>query len=82
MPEGDDFNDLCGWFAENRQEATLFDTWQASITDASAKVVAAAYDFSTARSVVDVGSLRGDPIGVLAFVVERPPHSREAVPIG
>ena len=43
------------WFAEHPEEATLFDTWQASITDAGARAVAAAYDFSTARTIVDVG---------------------------
>jgi hypothetical protein len=43
------------WFAEHPEEAALFDTWQASITDAAARAVASAYDFSTVRSIVDVG---------------------------
>ena len=43
------------FFAKHRKEAALFDSWQASGTQAGAKAVADAYDFSTARSVVDVG---------------------------
>jgi hypothetical protein len=43
------------WFAENPDAAVLFDTWQAAGTDAGAKAVASAYDFSGARSVIDVG---------------------------
>jgi hypothetical protein len=56
------------WFAERPEAATLFDTWQASITDAAAKAVAAAYDFSTARSVVDVGGGFG---ALLATVLQQ-----------
>ena len=45
------------FFAEpaHRAEAVLFDSWQAAGTEAGAKAVAAAYDFSKAASVVDVG---------------------------
>jgi hypothetical protein len=43
------------WFAENRDAAVLFDTWQAAGTEAGAKAVAAAYDLTSARSVVDIG---------------------------
>jgi hypothetical protein len=56
------------WFAEHPDEATLFDTWQASITDAGARAVAAAYDFSTARSIVDVGGGFG---ALLTTVLQR-----------
>ena len=35
--------------------ALLFDMWQAAGTEAGAKAVASAYDFSTAGSVMDVG---------------------------
>jgi ubiquinone/menaquinone biosynthesis C-methylase UbiE len=56
------------WFAENREEATLFDTWQAANTDAGARAVAAAYDFSTAQSVVDVGGGFG---ALLTAVLQR-----------
>jgi hypothetical protein len=43
------------WFAENREAAVLFDTWQAAGTESGAVAVAAAYDLSSARSVVDIG---------------------------
>jgi hypothetical protein len=56
------------WFAEHPEEATLFDTWQASITDAGARAVAAAYDFSMAGSIVDVGGGFG---ALLATVLQR-----------
>jgi hypothetical protein len=53
------------WFAEHPAEAALFDTWQASITDSAAKAVASAYDFSTARSIVDVGGGFGALLGAV-----------------
>ena len=43
------------WFAEHRDEAALFDTWQAALTDNGARAVADGYDFSSATSIVDVG---------------------------
>ena len=43
------------WFAEHPDAARLFDDFQAGITARSAKAVVAAYDFSAARKVVDVG---------------------------
>lgn len=43
------------WFAEHPDAARLFDRFQAGITAGSAKALVAAYDFSTARKVVDVG---------------------------
>jgi hypothetical protein len=61
------------WFAEHPAEATLFDTWQAAGTDAGAKAVAAAYDFSTARSIIDVGGGFG---ALLAAVLQQHPGAR------
>ena len=54
------FNHLYGkgtfeFFAEHPDAAFLFDTWQATGTNSGAKAVAAAYDFSAAQSVIDVG---------------------------
>ncbi len=56
------------WFAEHPGEAKLFDTWQASGTDAGARAVVGAYDFSTARSVADIGGGFG---ALLTEVLER-----------
>jgi ubiquinone/menaquinone biosynthesis C-methylase UbiE len=47
------------WFAENPDAARLFDDFQAGMTARSAKAVVAAYDFSAARKVVDVGGGSG-----------------------
>ena len=61
------------WFSEHPAEAALFDTWQASITDGAARAVASAYDFSTARSIVDVGGGFG---ALLAAVLPQNPSAR------
>ena len=47
------------WFAENPAAARLFDDFQADGTARSAAAVATAYDFSSARVVVDVGGGNG-----------------------
>jgi hypothetical protein len=56
------------WFAEKRDAAVLFDTWQAAGTDAGARAVASAYDFSSAKSVIDVGGGFG---ALLTAVLQR-----------
>jgi hypothetical protein len=61
------------WFAENRDAAVLFDTWQAAGTEAGAKAVAAAYDLTSARSVVDIGGGFG---ALLTAVLQRNPDPR------
>ena len=43
------------WFAKNPEAAALFDAGQEAGTSRDAEAVAAAYDFSNVRSVVDVG---------------------------
>jgi hypothetical protein len=47
------------WFAENPQAARLFDDMQADLTARTAAAVTTAYDFSTARTIVDVGGGNG-----------------------
>ena len=61
------------WFAEHRDAAVLFDTWQAAGTEAGAKAVAAAYDLTAARSVVDIGGGFG---ALLTAVLQRNPNPR------
>jgi hypothetical protein len=56
------------WFAENPAAARLFDEFQADVTAQSAAAVATAYDFSTARVVVDVGGGNGT---LLAAILRR-----------
>ena len=55
---------------EHREEAALFDSNQAAGTQAGAKAVAEAYDFSTAASVVDVGGGFG---ALLTAIMQRNP---------
>ena len=47
------------WFAETPEAARLFDEFQADLSAGAAGDVAAAYDFSSARVVVDVGGGNG-----------------------
>lgn len=47
------------WFKEHPEEARVFDEFQAEGTRRSADSIAAAYDFSSARKVVDVGGGAG-----------------------
>jgi hypothetical protein len=61
------------WFADHPTEAALFDSWQAAGTDSAARTVAAAYDFSTARSIVDVGGGFG---ALLTTVLQQNASSR------
>ena len=56
------------WLAENPAAARLFDEFQADGTAQSAAAVATAYDFSTARVVVDVGGGNGT---LLAAILRR-----------
>lgn len=43
------------WFATHPEAGRLFDAGQAQVTAASASAVMAAYDFSRAKSIVDIG---------------------------
>jgi hypothetical protein len=56
------------WFAENPAAARIFDQFQADLTTRSAAAVAATYDFSSARVVVDVGGGNG---ALLAAILRR-----------
>ena len=72
------FNHLYGegtfdFFAKNPEAGVLFDTWQAAGTNSGAKAVAAAYDFSGVKSVVDVGGGFG---ALLVEVLRREPNMK------
>ena len=56
------------WFAENPAAARIFDQFQADLSTRSAAAVAATYDFSSARVVVDVGGGKGS---LLAAILRR-----------
>jgi hypothetical protein len=56
------------WFAEHPDAARIFDTLQADVTARSASVVAAGYDFASARVIVDVGGGNGT---LLAAILQR-----------
>ena len=61
------------WFAENPAAARLFDDFQGDLTRRSARAIAAAYDFSSARIVADIGGGNGT---LLAAVLEGNPNAR------
>jgi hypothetical protein len=61
------------WFAENPEAARLFDDFQGDLTRRSAAAVAAAYDYSSARVIADVGGGNGT---LLATILERNPNAR------
>jgi trans-aconitate methyltransferase len=61
------------WFAENPAAGRLFDDFQGDLTRRSAAAVAAAYDFSAARVIADIGGGNGT---LLAAVLERYPNAR------
>jgi hypothetical protein len=61
------------WFAENPDAARLFDDFQADLTRRSAAAVAAAYDYSSARVIADIGGGNGT---LLAAILERNPNAR------
>jgi hypothetical protein len=61
------------WLKEHPAEARLFDDFQAEGTRRSADAVARAYDFSSARTVVDVGGGAGV---LLSAILRRTPNAR------
>ena len=61
------------WFAENPEAARIFDELQADVTRRTANPVAAAYNFSTARTIVDVGGGNGT---LLTAILRRHPTPR------
>ena len=72
------FNHLYGkgtfdWFAEHPDAARLFDDFQAGGTARSAKAIVAAYDFSAARKVIDIGGGDGT---LLAEILGGNPSAR------
>ena len=58
--------DAWSYLLEHADEAVIFDESQAEFADQAAKVVAAAYDFSSIRTLIDVGGGNGTfMIGIL-----------------
>src|SRR5262245_27822670 len=61
------------WFADHPEEASLFNETMVGIHGAEPAAVTAAYDFSGAKTIVDVGGSTGN---LLATVLESNPKSR------
>jgi hypothetical protein len=61
------------WFAEHPEEASLFNETMLGIHGAEPAAIAAAYDFSGLKTIVDVGGSTGN---LLATVLEHTPESR------
>jgi O-methyltransferase domain/Dimerisation domain len=61
------------WFARHPEEASLFNETMLGIHGAEPAAVAAAYDFSGVKNIVDVGGSTGN---LLATILERNPESR------
>jgi hypothetical protein len=60
------------WFAKNPEEASLFNETMVGIHGAEPAAVAAAYDFSGMKTIVDVGGSTGN---LLATILESNPKS-------
>lgn len=59
------------WLGAHPQQAALFQRAMVSLSQGANEAVAAAYDFSTARRVVDVGGGHGQ---LLSLILEKNPH--------
>lgn len=68
--------DAFAWMAEHPAEFAIFDHSMRELTRRAAPAIAAAYDFASARSVVDVGGGHG---ALLAAVLVANPHLRGTV---
>jgi SAM-dependent methyltransferase len=64
------------WFAEHPEEGAIFDEAMGSFTAIVSGALAAGYDFSEMRSLIDVGGGEG---ALLAGVLRAHPHLRGAV---
>jgi hypothetical protein len=72
------FNHLYGkgtfdWFAENPGPAALFNELQSELTARSSEAVVESYDFSSARTIVDIGGGEGV---LLSAILRRNPAAR------
>ena len=61
------------WFSEHPDAARLFDEFQAENSQRTADAIASAYDFSSARKIVDVGGGAGV---LLSAILRRNPAAR------
>jgi hypothetical protein len=61
------------WFADHPEEASLFNETMVGIHGAEPAAVAAAYDFSGMKTIVDVGGSTGN---LLLTILERNPEAR------
>jgi hypothetical protein len=68
--------DSFGYFADHRDEAAVFDEAMSTFTAMISGAVAAAYDFSSMRSVIDVGGGEG---ALLTGILRAHPNLRGAV---
>lgn len=61
------------WMAAHPEEAALYNSAMASLSTTTARAVAAAYDFSSSKTIVDVGGGHGT---LLAEILGSAPHAR------
>jgi SAM-dependent methyltransferase len=61
------------WFKEHPDDARLFDAFHTALTLSNVKPLAAAYDFSRARTIVDVGGGAG---ALLSAILRAAPSAR------